>query len=852
MTKTKSTKRALLLSALSLLLCVSMLIGSTFAWFTDSVTSGSNKIVAGNLKVDLLMADADGNYASIANKDAAIFGANSLVAQNNAADTLWEPGKTQIVYLGVENKGNLDMKYNILLNVIDGGLIGALEYAVVDGANAKTNPITATKWADIKANAQTGNVAAGSTVAAPNGAIKAGEDAVDYFALAIHMKEEAGNDYMGKDITIDVTVLATQLTSEFDSFDNQYDKAAAWDGKVPEEMPDTLVVDGATQTVHVKDAAAFAYLSTLSAKWADFYTDGNGRALSNYKNNAGANYYYSGQWTISLEADINLMNYPIAPVKIVFGENCGNSTFDGNDHTISNINTTSGLFANNNRCSYADIKLANVVVNTTENLAGALTGVTNGGANNIHVVNANVNGAKYVGGIAGKIAGNITNCSVKNSTVTGTDKTVGGLVGYSIGDPNAVTVTGNTVDNVTVAGAWNVGGLLGQAQNETVENNTVKNATVISTTELPADVDANEVRAAEIAARSAFSNTIMGINTYENVTVKKGEVTSMGDSDKGVDVPEDVELPDDAKFVMTDPIIDEENKTVTIEDASFRDADGNEVDLSNNTTPITVTIKVPFADGETFDIKHDGEYITTAIVNDGKLVYECFHFCEIIITDAKMTAVSNADQLVAALEAGEDVIFTNDIKIDPANMSNAYGKTGINVKKGQTIDGNGFTLNIQGAGGTWDSGINTTGGIIRNIKVTGSFRGIFVNHNSDYSETVVLENVIIEGTTYTISCDQGMYQNLEAYNCTFNGWTSFAATLGTAKFVDCNFGEGKGYAYCRPYAPTTFVGCKFEAGYEVDTRAASTFEKCTLGGVDVTEDNLATLVTANIDKASVK
>ena len=53
MTKQKSTKRALLLSALSLLMCVSMLIGSTFAWFTDSVTSAGNKIQAGTLKIDL-------------------------------------------------------------------------------------------------------------------------------------------------------------------------------------------------------------------------------------------------------------------------------------------------------------------------------------------------------------------------------------------------------------------------------------------------------------------------------------------------------------------------------------------------------------------------------------------------------------------------------------------------------------------------------------------------------------------------------------------------------------------------------------------------------------------------------
>ena len=206
-------------------------------------------------------------------------------------------------------------------------------------------------------------------------------------------------------------------------------------------------------------------------------------------------------------------------------------------------------------------------------------------------------------------------------------------------------------------------------------------------------------------------------------------------------------------------------------------------------------------------------------------------------------AVTTADELIEALENGEDVLLLNDVKIDPAGMSNAYGTTGINVKNGQTIDGAGATLDIKGAGGTWDSGINTTGGLIKNITVTGSFRGIFINHNSSHSEPVVLENVIIDGTTYTISCDQGMNQNFEAYNSTFNGWTSYAATLGNAKFENCSFGEGNGYAFCRPYAPTTFVGCDFEAGYVVDPRAAVTFEDCTVGGVALTDANLDTLVT---------
>ena len=203
----------------------------------------------------------------------------------------------------------------------------------------------------------------------------------------------------------------------------------------------------------------------------------------------------------------------------------------------------------------------------------------------------------------------------------------------------------------------------------------------------------------------------------------------------------------------------------------------------------------------------------------------------------------DAQGLVAALEAKKNVTLYADSKIDPAGMSNAYGTTGINVKNGQTIDGQGNVLDIQGAGGTWDSGINTTGGLIKNITITGSFRGIFINHNSDHSEKVVLENVIIDGTTYTISCDQGKNQNLEATNCTFNGWTSYAATIGNVKFTDCSFGEGNGYAFCRPYAPTEFVGCDFAVGYTVDPRAAVTFENCTIAGVPLTAENVTELVT---------
>ena len=222
-----------------------------------------------------------------------------------------------------------------------------------------------------------------------------------------------------------------------------------------------------------------------------------------------------------------------------------------------------------------------------------------------------------------------------------------------------------------------------------------------------------------------------------------------------------------------------------------------------------------------------------------------------VVTSGIDAVATTADELVEALESGKDVFLAGDVKIDPAGMSNAYGTTGINVKNGQTIDGGNNTLDIKGAGGTWDSGISTTGGLIKNIKVTGSFRGIFVNHNSTHSEKVVLENVVLDGTVYTISCDQGTGKGLDAYNSTFNGWTSYAKTIGEVTFTSCSFGEGSGYAFCRPYAPTVFTDCDFEAGYTVDPVAAIVFDNCRLDGVAITAANVADLVT-DVAKVTVK
>ena len=216
MTKRKSTKQALLLSALSLLLCVSMLIGSTFAWFTDSVTSANNKIQAGTLDIQLLMYDG-ADYADISNSDKPIFGAGSI-AQNINGETLWEPGKTQVAYLAIKNNGSLALKYKAALEVenVSKDLYEVMEYAII----ADAQPDSVKSWVDGNA------VVVGKQAVSGDVSLAAG--ATHYFALVIHMNEEAGNKYQGGEVNFDLTVLATQDAVERDSFNDQYDLNAEY------------------------------------------------------------------------------------------------------------------------------------------------------------------------------------------------------------------------------------------------------------------------------------------------------------------------------------------------------------------------------------------------------------------------------------------------------------------------------------------------------------------------------------------------------------------------------------------------------------------------------------------------
>ena len=221
----------------------------------------------------------------------------------------------------------------------------------------------------------------------------------------------------------------------------------------------------------------------------------------------------------------------------------------------------------------------------------------------------------------------------------------------------------------------------------------------------------------------------------------------------------------------------------------------------------------------------------------------------IYYADTEMTtvAVANETALKAALASGKNVVLNNDITV--AATSGGYNKAGIIVNNGQTVDGNGYTLTVTGAGATWDCAIYLTNGTVKNITVAGAMRGIFT---AGQSADLYIDNVTFKNVIYTFNSDDGNTDyTIYISNCNMNGWTSHSNVHKEVVYTNCSFGEGSGYAFCRPYGPTSFVNCSFAEGYEMDPRGAVTLENCTLNGEAITEANLATLVTSNIANATV-
>ena len=188
-----TTKRSLLASVFALVLCVAMLVGSTFAWFTDTASTGVNRIQAGNLDVKLL---AEDGVTSL--EGATLEWQKAAGAEDE--DILWEPGcRYKLQPIIIKNAGTLALKYKIVITGINGDakLNDAIEWTVNGVSLNEEKPLLA--------------------------------GASDTLMIEGHMKEEAGNEYQGLSIDgIGITVYATQYTHENDSFGKTYDEDATY------------------------------------------------------------------------------------------------------------------------------------------------------------------------------------------------------------------------------------------------------------------------------------------------------------------------------------------------------------------------------------------------------------------------------------------------------------------------------------------------------------------------------------------------------------------------------------------------------------------------------------------------
>ena len=216
MNNKRATKRALLTSVTALAMCVVMLVGTTFAWFTDTASTGVNKIQAGNLDVDIVGADlVDGKYPSLTGEGHKLsFTKAAMTDAEAGAEVLWEPGCRYLTEgFRIANKGNLALKWKAVVNkgttAKNPGkfdLLDVIDFYLVKGDK----------------NSE------GTLLDEFTGTLQKTETSDVYYIKGV-MKTTAGNDYQG--LTLDgitITVYATQLTAEFDSFDNQYDKDAKY------------------------------------------------------------------------------------------------------------------------------------------------------------------------------------------------------------------------------------------------------------------------------------------------------------------------------------------------------------------------------------------------------------------------------------------------------------------------------------------------------------------------------------------------------------------------------------------------------------------------------------------------
>ena len=480
----KQTKRALLTSVMALVMCVVMLVGTTFAWFTDTASTNVNKIQAGNLDVLLEMQEADGTWERAEGK---------TLQFKKAGDTnqelLWEPGCTyELPALRISNNGNLNLKYKVQITGIE------VNRTAVAGAPDLNDVI---EWTIVN-----NGTPIDDTATVKEYALKAKDGAtVDFDTLTIKgsMKEEANNDYQG--LTIDgvsITVYATQMTGEWDSKQNNYDEGAeypidTWNGNIATAAELAAATDDTNKVVTVESGKLLAALV---------------EAVNNESDYAG--------YTIKLTKNLDLNGNEWTPIGTKGTSNVFKGTFDGNGATISNLKVSGGLYvALFGETSGATIKDLTVTGEVSgEDVAGIVAKATDTTITNcVSKVNVTATAGKAAG-ISASFGGTLTKCENRGTIATAAAQPAGGLVAWC----NAAVIENCHNYGAVTAGAQGAldsaqaGGLCGNlAAGSTIKN--CSNSAVITSANL----------AGGIAGRAGAENkTAIVVEKFTNTGAIKG------------------------------------------------------------------------------------------------------------------------------------------------------------------------------------------------------------------------------------------------------------------------------------------------------------------------------------------
>ncbi|MBR3750946.1 MAG: SipW-dependent-type signal peptide-containing protein [Clostridia bacterium] len=451
MTKTKSTKSALMLSALAILLCVSMLVGSTFAWFTDSVASNNNIIKSGNLDAEL--------YWSTDAKTWNKVDENTNVFTNQ----LWEPGHTEVVYLKVVNEGSLAFKYNFGINVVSetaGINVDDAPFKLSDYIQFGIIEDVAAAYAD--RDQAVADVTDAKIISAGYSKAASLESKQEkYLAMVVYMPQSVGNAANYKTgteapvIKLGINLNATQYTHESDSFDEFYDGAATWQGGIDYSWYDENATELTIGSAEQLAGLAAIVNGTAERPFAPFAATATNLSDS-----------FAGK-TVKLTSDINLANINWTPIGSEATPFMG--TFDGQGHTIYNLyinapNTDCvGLFGFIGKTTIKNFNIRNVEVRGLQRVAAVVGGTKPSAViDNVHVSgNIDIFADKnYAAGIVTYGYVNVKNSSViadAKGTIGSTGSMVGGICGWR-GEGNLV-ITNCHVKNIDMTGYASIGGL---------------------------------------------------------------------------------------------------------------------------------------------------------------------------------------------------------------------------------------------------------------------------------------------------------------------------------------------------------------------------------------------------------